>query len=578
MTSLDITNVILQSVIALLLIALIVFSLTKCKKCLLLYSLVLLQLDILLWTFFGIMQVFTLDKPGFVLFGYLKYLSICYSGLLFIIFCYIYTAKNIKKLKNIVIILGIPSTLCYIGVLTNELHHLFFVEFKFYGLTKYGILFVIETIISYLYFIIGCILLIIHMVNQPKSMQKQVLFILIAFICPFIINAMMVCGIVNFHKIDLTVVCFAFTTMFLTIAIGKYKLLNIIPIAIKEITQNMHESILVIDSFNNIVYTNKSLLLNFCYNKKSLINEPITNFVSELRNNIVCNEFSTTLLDAMEFGTNEYINGEFMIMEPEQKYYFAYAKPIYDLKNKLIGRVFSFNDVSGYRQLVEKLALFKERDRIAVEMHDNLGRTLTLLEANLELGLYEMEKANINFLGTSTGKFFESLNLSKEGLRQLRSFVSGITNIQVDKQKGKDLVISLNNLFSKYTDLGLKIDFTCNKKELSNSSIYDAFIYKICQESLTNSIRHGKAKQVKINLDFDIDVIKLNIVDDGKGCTKIKKNFGLSRIMEYVSGVNGKIQLSSKKDEGFSIDIELPNNVDLPESKEVHKEYSEVIF
>lgn len=578
MTSLDITNVILQSVIALLLLALIAFSLTKCKKCLLLYSLVLLQLDILLWTLFGIMQVFTLDKPGFVLFGYLKYLSICYSGLLFIIFCYIYTAKNINNLKYMIIILGIPSTLCYIGVLTNELHHLFFIEFKFYGLTKYGVLFVIETIISYLYFIIGCVMLIIHMVNQPKSIQKQVLFILIAFICPFIINAMMVCGIINFHKIDLTVVCFAFTMMFLTIAIGKYKLLNIIPIAIEEITQNMHESILVIDSFNNIVYTNKSLLLNFCYNKKSLINEPITNFVSELRNNIVCNEFSTTILDAMESGTDEYLYGEFIIIEPEQKYYYAYAKPIYDSKNKLIGRVFSFNDVSGYRQLVEKLALFKERDRIAVEMHDNLGRTLTLLGANLELGLSEVENANINFPGASKDKFLESLNLSKEGLRQLRAFVSGITNIQVEKQKGKNLVEALNNLFSKYTDLGLKVDFTCNKIDFSNSSIYDAFIYKVCQESLTNSIRHGNAKQVRISLDFDINVIKLNIIDDGTGCTKIKKNFGLSRIIEYVSGVNGKIQLSSKKDEGFSIDIELPNNVDLPESKEVLKLYKEVIF
>ncbi len=578
MASLDITNVILQSVIALLLLALIVFSLTKCKKCVLLYSLVLLQLDILFWTLFGIMQVFTLDKPGFLLFGYLKYLSICYSGLLFIIFCYIYTTKNIKNLKYLIIILGIPSTLCYIGVLTNELHHLFFIEFKFYGLTKYGVLFVIETIISYLYFIIGCILLIIHKVNQPKSIQKQVLFILIAFICPFIINAMMVCGIINFHKIDLTVVCFAFTMMFLTIAIGKYKLLNIIPIALEEITQNMHESILVIDSFNNIVYTNRSLLLNFCYNKKSLINEPITNFVSGLRNNIYCNEFSTTILDAMEFGTNEYLYGELKIMEPQQKYYFAYVKPIYNLKNKLIGRVFSFNDVSDYRQLVEKLALFKERDRIAVEMHDNLGRTLTLLGANLELGLYELENAKINYPGTSKDKFFESLNLSKEGLRQLRSFVYGITNIQVDKQKGKNLVESLNNLFSKYADLGLKIDFTFNKKSFSDNFIYDAFICKICQEALTNTIRHGKAKQVKISLDFDINVIKLNIVDDGKGCAEIKKNFGLSRITEYVSGVNGKIQLSSKKDEGFNIYIELPNNVDLPETKEVHKLYNEVIF
>lgn len=578
MSSLDITNVISQSVIGLLLLALIVFSLTKCKKCLLLYSLILLQLDILFWTLFGIMQVFTIDKPGFVLFSYLKYLSICYSGFLFMIFSYIYTTKNTKNLKHIIMILGIPPTLCYIGVLTNELHHLFFIELKFYGLTKYGVLFIIETIISYLYTLVGCILLIIHMVNQPKPMRKQVLFILIAFFCPFIINVMMVCGIINFHKIDLTIVCFALTMMFLTIAIWKYKLLNIIPIALEEITQNMHESILVIDSFNNIVYTNKSLLLNFCYNKKSLINEPITNFVSELRNNIVCNEFSTTILDAMESGTTEYLYGEFQIMEPEQRYYFAYAKPIYNLKNKLIGRVFSFNDVSGYRQLVEKLALFKERDRIAVEMHDNLGRTLTLLGANLELGLYEMENAKTNFPSTSKHKFVESLNLSKEGLRQLRSFVSGITNIQVDKQKAKNLVESLNNLFSKYKDLGIKIDFSCNINNLSNSSIYDAFIYKICQESITNSIRHGKAKQVKISLNFDINVIKLNIFDNGEGCTKIKKNFGLSRIMEYVSGVNGKIQLSSKKDEGFKIDIELPNNVDLPESEEVLKSYNEVIF
>lgn len=577
MTSLDITNVILQSVITLLLIILIVFSLIKCKKCLLLYSLVLLQIDILLWTFFGIMQVFTLDKPGFVLFGYLKYLSICYSGLLFLIFCYIYTAKNIKKLKKLIIMLGVPSTLCYIGVLTNEFHHLFFVEFKFYGQTKYGILFVITSILSYIYFIIGCVFLVKYMVNQPKPIRKQVLFILIAFNCPFIINASMVCGIINFHDIDLTIVCFAFTTMFLTIAIGKYKLLNIIPIAIEEITQNMHESILVIDSFNNIVYTNKSFLLNFCYNKKSLINEPITNFVGELRNNIVCNEFSTTILDAMEFGTDEYLYGEFMIIEPEQKYYYAYAKPIYDLKNKLIGRVFSFNDVSGYRQLVEKLALFKERDRIAVEMHDNLGRTLTLLGANLELGLSEVENADINFPGTSKDKLIESLNLSKEGLRQLRAFVSGITNLQVERQKGKNLVESLNDLFSKYQDLGLKVDFTCNKENFSDGSMYNAFIYKVCQESLTNSIRHGKAKQVTISLVFDISFIKLNIADDGKGCAKIKKNFGLSRIAEYVSGVNGKIKLSSKKDEGFSVDIELPINVDLPDSKEVLKFYNEVI-
>jgi len=388
----------------------------------------------------------------------------------------------------------------------------------------------------------------------------------------------MVCGVINYHDIELTIVCFAFTMMFLTIAIWKYKLLNIIPIALEEIIQNMHESILVVDSLDNIVYANNSLLLNFCYNRKSLINESVTNFVNELKQNIVCSEFSMKMLNAMEYGLNEYLYGEFIIMEPEQKYYYAYAKPIYDSKNKPIGRVFFFSDVSSYRQLVEELALFKERDRIAVEMHDNLGRTLTLLGANLELGLYELDDAKINISGKAEDKFLECINLSKEGLRQLRAFVSGITNIQIELQKGNNLIESLNNLFSKYTDLGIKIDFICNKENLSDSSVYDSSIYKICQEFITNSIRHGKATQIKINLNFGNDSIKLSIADNGKGCTKINKNFGLSRIVEYVSGINGKIQLSSKKNERFKIDIELPNKMEVPEDKKIHEIYSGVVF
>jgi signal transduction histidine kinase len=87
---------------------------------------------------------------------------------------------------------------------------------------------------------------------------------------------------------------------------------------------------------------------------------------------------------------------------------------------------------------------------------------------------------------------------------------------------------------------------------------YKNTIYRICQEALTNSLRHGKATNVSIILRLSDDMISLYIIDDGVGCKNIKKSIGLSNMENRVMELGGKISFGSDGEKGFNINVDFP--------------------
>jgi signal transduction histidine kinase len=83
-------------------------------------------------------------------------------------------------------------------------------------------------------------------------------------------------------------------------------------------------------------------------------------------------------------------------------------------------------------------------------------------------------------------------------------------------------------------------------------------LYRLCQEAITNSTRHGKAKNTNIILKFSEDKIRLFIFDDGCGCQNIKKGFGLSGMEQRIHNIHGSIVYGSDGESGFNIRVELP--------------------
>ena len=81
-------------------------------------------------------------------------------------------------------------------------------------------------------------------------------------------------------------------------------------------------------------------------------------------------------------------------------------------------------------------------------------------------------------------------------------------------------------------------------------------IYRIVQESLTNAIRHGKAKNIDVSIKKNYGSINLLICDDGIGCENIKAGFGLRHIRERVNMLKGQVNFSSE--EGFKVEAMIP--------------------
>lgn len=241
------------------------------------------------------------------------------------------------------------------------------------------------------------------------------------------------------------------------------------------------------------------------------------------------------------------------------------------LPKRIQGRIITFSDVTGYRKLlaevneknielsavneqlqehltlVEELTIAKERNRIARDTHDTLGHTLTLLIALLEVSsiLCEQNPAETKM------KLLEAIMVAKQGIKELRNSIH-------QKMEINNLYDSLQKLFANFEPSGMKVDFSVEGITNYLKPKHEDLIFRICQEALTNALRHGNAKRTAIILCFDNQAIKLYIFNDGHGCQKITKGMGLTGMEQRVKECNGNIEYGSNGEIGFNINVEIP--------------------
>ena len=109
-------------------------------------------------------------------------------------------------------------------------------------------------------------------------------------------------------------------------------------------------------------------------------------------------------------------------------------------------------------------------------------------------------------------------------------------------------------------NLEYNFEFRCKESKLAKG--LDITIYRICQEALTNIIRHANAKKVSIELFQENENFVVKIVDDGIGMdvSRIKnlKSFGLLGIKERLYPWNGSLNISGEKDKGTTLIATIP--------------------
>lgn len=197
-----------------------------------------------------------------------------------------------------------------------------------------------------------------------------------------------------------------------------------------------------------------------------------------------------------------------------------------------------------------------ERQRIAGELHDSLGQNLLLVKnrAQLAWGLagdhVELREhlAGINELTVLTIE--EVRQISRE-LRPYQLDQLGFT---------RALAAMIESAIQAAPDLRIHRRLEDVDDVLGSEAA--THLYRVAQESLNNILKHASAREVRIELERDIQRIQLVIVDDGRGFDSSADGsahgFGLRNVFERVRILGGSIALSSTPGNGTRIDVEIP--------------------
>lgn len=211
------------------------------------------------------------------------------------------------------------------------------------------------------------------------------------------------------------------------------------------------------------------------------------------------------------------------------------------------GISFFGRDVTERRWLERQLltAADAEQQRIGADLHDGLGQKLTGL-ACVATALRDRLKSDAPEL---IGQATLIAALARDATMETRALARGLCPVQLDEAGG--LVAAIEELVEN-TELIHRVrcrsrvrieNFTC-------SDLVATQLYRIAQEAITNTIRHGGAENIEVSLERMGDDFRLAIADDGRGFTRDPRasvRRGGLRIMEYrATMIGGSLTVDSE--------------------------------
>jgi signal transduction histidine kinase len=199
---------------------------------------------------------------------------------------------------------------------------------------------------------------------------------------------------------------------------------------------------------------------------------------------------------------------------------------------------------------IETLATRLERTRIARDIHDSLGHTLTALNVQLELAqrLHSQDR-------DSTAQVLDTAkNIAAQAFQEARRAVSTMREKDFEL---KDAIASLIKPFQQNQFMKIKINW--NLPQLSLQTSHQ--LYCIVQEGLTNIQRHSRASHVDLCAQTMPTEIVLKIIDDGIGFDfkSVTSGYGLRGMQERVQMLGGEIQIASTPGLGTRIQVTIPH-------------------
>lgn len=194
--------------------------------------------------------------------------------------------------------------------------------------------------------------------------------------------------------------------------------------------------------------------------------------------------------------------------------------------------------------------LEKERERVAIDLHDDLGSSLSAIKLDLQ---------GISKPGDANFKKVQNIGLQVDGLMERMKEVAHELMPRELRRKGLGRALQL--LTARVADSGgITVQYSCTVDHFDRKN--SIHIYRIAQEALNNAVKHSKATLVNFSVWKSKGRIHLKISDNGIGfnvkAARKSRGSGLHNIIARTELMKGVVYLTSEISKGAIYEIEVP--------------------
>lgn len=204
-----------------------------------------------------------------------------------------------------------------------------------------------------------------------------------------------------------------------------------------------------------------------------------------------------------------------------------------------------------------------ERARIARELHDELGQTLTATKISLQslkrkLGKEDRERVD------------EPLECVGECIQRVRGLSMELRPALLD-HLGLETALRWNaQRMESRTSIPISVE-TVNGHDRYPLPV-EAAGYRIAQEAITNALRHAEPKNIRVRCESADDRLRLSVSDDGKGFDvagvtqqpTTDRGLGILGMRERAESLGGRVVISSTPGSGTRVEVEFPRTTEAP--------------
>ena len=512
-----------------------------------------------LWVIGTAMEFSVPDLSSKIFWAKMGFPAYTFSPLAFFIMTLQITDRQHWLSRKRVFLLCLIPLITVMLVWTNDLHRLIWQNLYLAAggtLTpQWGLWFWVHAVYSDGLLIVSVILIIRFWLGSAPLYGKHFKYLAFSMIFVMVVNAIYTLGIGPI--IDPTPVACGVANLFITWALFRNKLFNIMPIARTRILESMSDGIVVLDLENRIIDVNPAVCVIFQCGGAQSIGRSAADFFAQWPG----------LLE-IAAGDGEHV--EFSRLSEEYCYYEASCLPIFNERGNLLGKLLSIRDITGKKVTEEKLwqqqqeiAVKEEREKMARDLHDNLGQIFGFVNVQSQAIREYLKKGQLSSADHCLECITEVVQEAHKTVRQTIITMRG----EIAPNKTADLLGALERqarLFTQTYGISTDIDYIGAHNFRLDAGIIEQLL-NIVKECLNNTGKHARAETVKIMVVEKDEGLDISVNDDGRGfnldtiALNSTDQYGLSIMKERAEGIGGSLEIYSALGKGTIVKVKIPN-------------------